>query len=385
MKQKKSITFQAIFTLTIIGCISLYFFLPDTVSKYIPGLKSTQEAKKKKRRGQQKAPVIVQTVTEMNDDSIIEAIGDGRAIRFVTLYANTPGEVTEFEVKAGEHVKKGDVILRLHSQKAELGVQVARTKLLEAKRKAERAEKLRQQKVTSQANVEDADTILARAKLELEQATEALSDRILIAPFSGVIGIPKVEVGDRVAINTEIVTLDDRTALTVEFHIPEHFHSKIQKGLKVKVNTPSVPDKTFHGALASIDSRIDAASRSFKVRATIPNKNDMLRPGMSFSVQIIIPGVARTTIPELALQWGKGESYVWRIKQGRAERVVVKMIRRVNSNILVEGDIKKDQLIVVEGVQRLRPGTKVEFKNDNQDKQNPAVSHREIKNGSRHQ
>ncbi|MGH1349859.1 MAG: efflux RND transporter periplasmic adaptor subunit [Methyloligellaceae bacterium] len=381
MKRSISIGFQSIFVLAIIGFISLYAYSPKIVAEYIPGLKTEKSADKKKRRGDRKAPVIVESVTETSNDNIIEAIGDGRAIRFVTLYTNTAGEITEFPVKPADHVKKDDIILRLNSQKAELGVKVARTKLLEAQRKAERARQLKKQNVTSQANVDDADTILARAQLELDQATEALSDRVLRAPFSGILGIPKVEVGDRVETNSEIVTLDDRTSLTVEFHIPEHFHSRIKPGLKVKASTPSVADSHFTGSVSSIDSRIEAASRSVKVRATIPNKGDKLRPGMSFAVEIIIPGETRATIPELALQWGKGESYVWRINDGKAQRVIVKMVRRISSNILIEGDIKKGDLIVIEGVQRLRPGIQVEFKNQSSNT-GQAVSRREVGNGS---
>ncbi len=383
VKRNVSLGFQSFFILAILGFIGAYLYDPNIISNYVPGLKS-EKLNKKNNRGEKKAPVIVEAVTETSNDNIIEAIGDGRAIRFVTLYTNTPGEITEFSLKAGDNVKKDDIILKLNSQKAELGVKVAKTKLLEAERKVERAQQLRRQNVTSQANVEDADTILARAKLELEQATEALSDRVLRAPFSGVLGIPKVEVGDRVAINSEIVTLDDRTSLTVEFNIPEHFHADIKPGLEVKASTPSVSDKYFIGSVSSIDSRIEAASRSVKVRATIPNKDDMLRPGMSFAVEIIIRGEQRSTIPELALQWGKGESYVWRILNGKAQRVVVKMVKRVSSNILVEGDIKKGDLIVIEGVQRLRPGIPVEFKNDSNNT-GQAISSREVGNGSKRQ
>ena len=97
------------------------------------------------------------------------------------------------------------------------------------------------------------------------------------------------------------------------------------------------------------------------VRANIPNKEDLLRPGLSFVVDLTIPGKMYPTVHELALQWRKGVSYVWRVRENRVEKVVVRNVKRLNSTILIEGDISKDDLVVVEGVQRLRPGRPVQF------------------------
>jgi multidrug efflux pump subunit AcrA (membrane-fusion protein) len=113
--------------------------------------------------------------------------------------------------------------------------------------------------------------------------------------------------------------------------------------------------------IADIDSRIDPTSRTVIVRANIPNKEDLLRPGLSFVVDFTILGKMYPTVHQLALQWRKGMSYVWRVRDERVEKVMVRSVKRLHSTILIEGDISKGDLVVVEGVQRLRPGRPVHF------------------------
>ena len=132
-------------------------------------------------------------------------------------------------------------------------------------------------------------------------------------------------------------------------------------GDRVAVRTPSYETRSFDGRVEYIDSRIDPTSRTVKVRAVIPNKEDVLRPGMSFVVEAKLPGTQHAVVPELSLQWRKGESYVWTVEDGKAVKVLVTVVSRLNSAILVDGSLKPGDLVVVEGVQRLRPGRPVDF------------------------
>lgn len=346
-----------------------YAISPDqSLMQGIGNLFSWKVAKKGERSGKSASPVIVAEVGMKENNDVIGAIGDGRSKKYVVLFVETPGEIVEFPVKSGDLVKKGDVILRLESEKARLAVQVAKSKLEIAERTMERAQKLRLKNITAKANVDDATNLYDRARIELLQAEEALQDRVLIAPFDGNIGIAKVEVGDRVSANTEIVTLDDRRILEVQFDVSEQYYTRLSLDQEVKAETPSHEGKVFTGKISQIDSRIDITSRSFKVRAEIPNEGDELRPGMSFSVRVNLKGKVYAFIPELALQWGKGNSYIWRVKDGKAEQVFVRMIKRVNSDILVEGDLSAGEQVVIEGVQRLRDGGEVIFTSPRSDK-----------------
>ena len=221
-----------------------------------------------------------------------------------------------FPVTTGQQVKKNGVIMRLDSRDAQLQVGVAETRVKEAENALTRAQRLKDNNVRSRANVEDAEVILERAKLELGQAREALADRTVRAPFDGIVGIPKVEGGDRVTTSTEIITIDDRSTLLVEFEVAERLLSRLKQDMPVTARTPTFRDRDIEGSINKIDSRVDPVSRTVRVRAAFPNTDDSLRPGMSFFVQLDLPGDMLVSVPELALQWQDGESFIWRVADG---------------------------------------------------------------------
>lgn len=322
---------------------------------------SSRDGQKSKGRGGKSAPVIVARVSTAKNDETIAAVGTGRARKSVMMYAKSDGEIVRFDLRAGERVRKGQLMLQQESKKAELAVQIAKRKMEEARRALDRSELLKERSVNSRARVEDAETAAQRAELELLQAEEALADLHLKAPFDGVVGIPKVEVGDRVTTSTAIISLDRRHEILVEFEVAEKFLTRIATGDPIAAFTPSHEGKRFSGSIGYIDSRIDPVSRTVAVRAVIPNEADLLRPGMSFAVELVLPGREFPAVPELSLQWRKGESYVWIVREDRARKVLVRTVKRLNTMVLVEGGLGPGDLVVVEGVQRLRPGRAVSY------------------------
>lgn len=349
-----------VFALLLVGAGALWQSR-DHVSDVLAQVSGTEQSAELETASERKVPVVVTRVSHTSNESVVGAIGTGRARRSVTLFPDATGEIVEFAVRSGEEVVKGDLIMALDRRAAELAVRVANTQVIEAERLLQRAEQLRERNIHSQAKVDDAKNLHARAELELEQAQEALEDRKIVAPFDGIVGIAKVELGDRVTPTTEIVTLDDRSEILVEFDVPEEFLARIEVGQAITARTPTFADRAFDGTVEKIDSRLDPVSRTVMVRATLPNREDLLRPGMSFVVELKIPGKTYPTVPELALQWEKGKSYVWRVRDGKVEQVDARSIRRVGSTILIEGDVAEGDIVVVEGVQRLRPGRPVAF------------------------
>ncbi len=311
-----------------------------------------------KNRG---VPVIVAKVDQAINNEMIAAVGTARARRSVMLHAETDGIIIELAPRAGDHVKKGDTIVQLDATKAQLAVQIATRRLEEARRQFGRSEFLQNRSVNSKAKVEDAKTAEERAELEHLQAEEAMHDLSIRAPFDGIVGIPNVEVGERVTTATPLISLDQRDDVQVEFEVAEKYLSRLSVGDAVTGRTPSYEGRSFAGRIEFIDSRIDPTSRTVKVRAVIPNKDDVLRPGMSFVVEVELPGEQYAVVPELSLQWRKGESYVWTVDDAKARKVLVTVVSRLNSTILVEGNLQPRQLVVVEGVQRLRPGRPVQY------------------------
>jgi RND family efflux transporter MFP subunit len=304
-------------------------------------------------------PVIVAPVLMAEDALTPEAVGTGLAQRSVTLMVETAGKVAEMPLRAGRRYEAGDVLLRLDDTEQRLAVALAETRLAEAERVRERMRQLQDSGTAARARLDETRTEAEIARIELEAAREELDDRVLHAPFDGVAGLPDVEAGDWVDTGIEIASFDDRSVILVGFDLPEALIGRIHRGMPVTATTPAVPGRRFEGSISAIDSRIAADSRTARVRVAIPNPEDRLRPGASFTVRLELPGDRYPVVPELALQFAHGTLYVWRIEGETVERVEVRLIRRRGGEVLVEGPLEETDLVVIEGTQRLAPGERV--------------------------
>jgi RND family efflux transporter MFP subunit len=153
-----------------------------------------------------------------------------------------------------------------------------------------------------------------------------------------------------------IATLDDRSTILVDFNVPEDYAARLKVGDPVTVRPWSMPDRVITGTISATGSRIDPTSRSLRVRASIPNPDHSIRPGTSFEVELTFVGRAYPKVREVAVLWSRDGAYLWRAKDGKAEKVFVKLVRRDRGQLLVDGDLRVGDLIVVEGVQGLRQG-----------------------------
>jgi RND family efflux transporter MFP subunit len=315
-------------------------------------------AEAKKRRGGGVRLAIIEPVTLSTDSYTIRAIGTGKALQSARLYPSVSGEVVSVAFKAQQTVKTGQALLRLDNEDQKLAVRLASIEVEEASRQARRLETLKSG-VVARARLETARATLDSARVRLARAKTTLKDRTVFAPFTGVIGLSDVHKGDRVTPDSLIATLDDRSALLVEFLVSEDAVARIKLGDAVALSAWALPDRVFEGTVAAMGSRIDPESRTLKIRASLPNPDAALRPGASFAAAIKIKGARLPSIREVAVLWSRDGAFVWRVKEGVAEKVFVKVVRREDGNVLVDGLLAEGDRIVVEGVQGLRPGQKV--------------------------
>ncbi len=306
-------------------------------------------------------PVIVTPVDFARDALSLQVVGTGRAIKSVSLRAEASGKVQQLEIHPGASFKQGDILLRLDDVEQKLAVEIAEARLAEAKRASDRAESLRTSGNTALARLQEVQTTAEIARLELERAKETLKDRVLRAPFDGISGLSNIEVGAWVDTSVDIASYDDRSVILVEFDLPETLLPRVTVNMPVTATTVSAAGEAFQGSVSAIDSRIAASSRTAKVRVSIPNPGNKLLPGASFTIKLDASGQMFARIPELSLQFYRGELYVWRVKDGKAEQVAVSMQRRSAGSVLVDGGLSTGDLIVVEGSQRLEPGQPVQI------------------------
>ena len=303
--------------------------------------------------------VLVEPVVLATDKRIVRAIGTGRSSQSADLYPSVSGEVVKVAFEAEQKVKAGQILLRLDDEDQRLAVKLAQVAVKQARRQVTRFKKLAPSGTVAQTRLDTATAELESAELRLSQAKSTLKDRTVFAPFDGVIGLSDIDRGDRITPDTLIATLDDRSSLFVEFNVSEDAAAHIRPGDLVDMAAWTLPDRTFTGIVSAMDSRIDPVTRSLKIRAEIANPEDAVRPGTSFAVNVKISGARYPTIREVAVLWSRDGAYVWRVQDGTVDKVYVKVVRRESGKVLVDGDLKSGDVIVVEGVQGLRPGGKV--------------------------
>ena len=333
----------------------------------IAGFWSAAEAERNASDGagvSRATPVIVAEVETARDDLTFSAIGTGFAVRSITLRAPSGGEIKALDIAPGRSFAEGEVVMRLDDRDERLAVSLAEVRLERATSERDRYRTLQDTGAAATARFEEAQTDFKMARIELEQARAALADRVLRAPFDGVAGLASVETGDRIAADAPISSFDDRSRTLVEFDLPEALLGRVAPGLPVSARTPAVPGRSFEGEVVAIDSRVEAETRTARVRAAIDNRSDLLRPGASFSLRLDLPGGSFPAVPELALQFSQGALNVWRVADGAVERVEVQLVRRREGLVLLEGPLNAGDAVVLEGTQRLRPGVNVEVLND---------------------
>ena len=310
----------------------------------------------KSRKGSGTTLVLVEQLKFAVEEATVRAVGTGEALRSVAIHPSVSGEVVEITFKAGQRVAKGAPLVRLDSEHQRLAVGLAEVALKEATRQMKRLERLTPSGAASVARLQTAQTDQASARLRLAQARAALRDRTIYAPFDGVIGMTDIEHGDRVSEQTTIATLDDRSSILVDFRLPEEYASRIALGDKIIVRPWTGRDTELSGNVAMLGTRIDAVTRTLRVKAAIPNSDDAIRPGTSFEVTMAFTGRSYASIAEVAVLWSRDGAYIWRATDGKAEKVFVKIVRRDRGRILVDGPLAAGDSIVIEGVQGLRPG-----------------------------
>lgn len=311
----------------------------------------------------QGTPVIVADVRNVQDDLSFSAIGTGFAQRSVTLRAPSSGEVTALDIAPGAKFAAGDTLMQLDATDERLAVALAEARLNRATSERDRYQALQDTGAAATARFEQAQTDFKVARIALDQARADLADRTLRAPFDGVTGLASVEVGDRIAADEAVSSFDDRSRILVEFDLPEALLGRIGIGQTATATTPAAEGQTFDAEITAIDSRVDVATRTARVRAAIDNAADTLRPGASFTIRIDLPGKTYPAVPELALQFSRGALNVWRVSDGTAEQVTVRLVRRREGLVIVDGPIAEGDHIVVEGTQRLREGVAVNVLN----------------------
>lgn len=317
--------------------------------------------------GKKARPVVTEPVAFAAEQARIEAVGTARARHSIVLEPAVTGQVNEINFQTGDYVEEGQVLLRLDDRDERLAVQVAEVELANAKRALDRYQRSARSGGITESMLDEAASVVEQAELALQRARVNLEYHTIRAPFSGHIGMTELDAGAWVDPDTAIATLDDRSSLLVRFHLPEMLFGKLPLGERVQLKSWGDQVPAVEGEIVEVGTRIDEARRSFPLRARVENENDQLRPGMSFRIQLTLPGNRYPLIPELSVQWGGEGAYIWTVEDGKAKRVMVNVVQRQDAGVLVDAELAEGMPIVTEGVHLVRAGMAVRVVNDGQE------------------
>ncbi|PYE86667.1 efflux RND transporter periplasmic adaptor subunit [Phyllobacterium leguminum] len=364
MKVWKQIILVALLLLAIFAAW-MYFYHDASDGGGEPAPRNAASGQGGGGRGGGQGPTLVVTAPAQTEtiNTRLTAIGTGRALESVSVTPYTGGMMTKLLVQAGALVKAGQPIAELDAANEQIANDKASIALQNAQNTLRRITTLRATNTVTEVQVVDAQLAVANAKLASEEAALALQRRTVTAPIAGVIGILPVNAGNFVTSDTSIATIDDRSQVLIDIWVPERYAPQVKVGQPVTATAVALPGREFEGKISAVDNAIDEASRTLRVRARIPNPDDALRPGMSFEVTLLFPGDSYPSVDPLAIQWGADGAFVWRIVDGKAERVPVRIIQRNTTSILVDAPLKPGDTIVTQGVQTVRPGAPVTIVN----------------------
>lgn len=305
------------------------------------------------------AVTVIDIQPKLWADSLI-ALGTAKANESVTLTAKVTETVRRVNFVDGQTVDAGDVLVELTSGQQIAQLADAQATYKEAQRQYERQQGLVKQGTVSQALFDTQAATRDSAKAKAENIRAQLSDRVIVAPFAGILGLRQISPGALVTPGTVITTLDDIHVIKVDFSVPETELAEIKLGLSIIAKTSAFPEQKFEGKVESLDSRVDPTTRSITARASIANPDYLLKPGMLLMVEVANHKRETIAIPELALVSIGTRHYVFRIDESNlAHRIEVKLGKRRTGEVEIIDGLSKEDRIVVEGTVNLREGAKV--------------------------
>jgi len=307
--------------------------------------------------------VQVVAVAERDFVNQIQALGVARGRRSVDITSSTTELITRVLFRDGEVVRAGAPLVELQAREEDAGIVTARANLAQAQRDYDRWRDLAERGVAPRVQAEQAEAALATAQAGLEAAQARRGDRVIRAPFTGVMGLSTVTPGTLVNPGSTIATLDDTSVIRVDFPVPERYLSLVRAGTPIIATADALPGETFQGAIALVDTRVDQATRAVTARAEFTNVGGRLRPGMSIRVRVQEGRRQAVAAPEAAVQFEGDQAFVYRAvragEETQAQRVVVETGAVEGGFIEIRSGVSAGDQIVAGGLNRLQPGAPV--------------------------
>lgn len=278
-----------------------------------------------------------------------------------SLSFSTPGTVKSVHVKVGQHVSKGTLVATLDDTNARSSYDMAKSTLIQAEDAFSRMKQLHDNNSLPEIEWVDAQTKLQQAKSALDIATKNLNDCRLISPVSGVISKKDIEAGQNVMPGAAVAKVSAINTVKVNISVPENEIAGIGYNQEVNLTVPALGNCSFTGNVIEKGIEANQLSRTYTVKASIPNPDSELMPGMI--CKVALPSTATDNhiiVPSNVVQIGSGsEKFVWVNDNGKAAKRNIHIGGQTSAGIIVETGLNGGECLIVEGQQKVSEGTPV--------------------------
>lgn len=314
-------------------------------------------------QAQKSTPVIVAEAKIETLQDRIEVLGTLRANETVEITATITDTITVIHFDDGQRVAAGDILIEMTSVEEHAQLEEEQSNVAEARKQFERLAPLVKKGAASQTLLDQRERELATAQARFKAIESRLQDRLILAPFSGVVGLRNISPGALVEPGDVITTLDDVSVMKLDFTVSTVHLAALKSGATIQARSPAFKEQVFSGTVKSINSRIDPVSRSILARAVIDNPDGKLKPGLLMTVELLNNKREGVVIPEEALIPSGRANYVMVVDQSgspaKALRRNVEIGLRLFGSVEVIEGLEAGELVITHGNSRIRPGQEV--------------------------
>ena len=301
------------------------------------------------------APVVLKEISDR-----VEALGTARANESVNISSNVSEKIKEIHFEDGQAVKAGEILVVLNQAEEQANLKQAQAVRGERKLALDRLQQLDERKLAAPDEIDRTRLELAQADASITAIKARISDRVIRAPFDGVVGLRDISVGALVESGDLIAALDDTSQIKLDFSVPAMLLAELKPGLKIKAHATALGNKEYRGEVKSIDSRVDPVTRSVQVRAILQNPDGSILPGILMQVDLLRNTRQAIVIPEAALLPLANRQYVMvrvnRDDKDTVEKRAVEIGIRMPGYVEILSGLSVDEQVVTHGNSRVGPG-----------------------------
>ncbi|WP_314949519.1 efflux RND transporter periplasmic adaptor subunit [Bradyrhizobium cosmicum] len=306
--------------------------------------------------------------------NLLTAVGGLVAVHQVDVSADVNGRVTEIKFQPGTHVEVGTPLVQLFDMPEQGDLANYKAQATVAQLSLDRAKQLASRQFGPQATVDTAQAAYDQAQAGIAKTEALISQKLVRAPFSGDLGVRKVEVGQYLTAGTAIVSLTDLSELWANFTVPEKDSGNLKVGQSVRLKVDAYPGRIFDAKITTIEPQISTDTRNIRVQATVANPEKILKPGMFVTTTVVLPDKpAVITVPETAVDYTLYGDSVFVITEKKEEdgktslsavRTFVQTGSRVEGRVEIIKGLKAGDKVVAVGQLKLQSGAAVAISTD---------------------